>query len=79
VPERFVHDESTLSWAAPSIRPLWPQGVATGVPLVGLSPDPENAMAIRSYKKVGFRFRRNYSIDDGGSVYSLMTLDLSQG
>lgn len=49
------------------------------VPLVGLSPEPENAMAIRSYEKAGFHFRRNYSIGDGGRVYSLMTLDLSQG
>lgn len=50
-----------------------------GVPLVGLSPEPENAMAIRSYEKAGFQFRRNYSVEDGGRVYSLMTLDLSRG
>ena len=46
------------------------------VPLVGLSPEPGNAMAIRSYEKAGFLFRRDYSPDDGDRAYSLMTLDL---
>lgn len=46
------------------------------VPLVSLSPEPGNTVAIRSYEKAGFRFRRDYSIEDGGRVYALMTLDL---
>ena len=44
------------------------------VPQAGLSPEPDNAAAIRSYEKVGFRFRREYQV--AGHTYSLMTLDL---
>ena len=47
------------------------------VPLVGLSPEPHNAAAIRCYEKTGFVSRRDYEVGDPKRVYRLMTLEVS--
>ncbi len=47
------------------------------VPMLGLSPEPTNFVAIRSYEKAGFRFHSEYSAGDDRRVYRLMTLDCS--